>query len=358
MQKINNMGSLLQAYALKRTIGNMGHDVYFIDIKKNETDNSLLNGYKLYYKQEEENPSKIKKFFQHPVKRYKIKKKLPIQNNLFETFRREKLEIEKKSENYDVCVIGSDEVFNCLNAGWWGFTSQLFGNVSEAEKVITYAASCGATCFENIPTAVKEKIRLSFKFVSAFSVRDENTYNFCKSLNVSDVSKNLDPVLIYNFDEEISNIELKKDFSNCCIIYSYKNRINNSDEIRKIIRFCNKNKLIPIAIGAPQFWCKEYITCSPLECLKIFKMSKFVITDTFHGTIFAVKYAPNFVVLTRDSNSNKLNDLIDRLKINEHLIKDFSEINDVYLRQISNEETKEIIRKEINNANTYLLKNL
>lgn len=31
------------------------------------------------------------------------------------------------------------KIFNCLNAGAWGFTSQLFGNVVEANNVITYA---------------------------------------------------------------------------------------------------------------------------------------------------------------------------------------------------------------------------
>ena len=296
----------------------------------------------------------MKKYTQYPIKRFLIKKKLPKQNILFDTFRREKLEIEKTSEYYDVCVIGSDEVFNCLNAGWWGFTSQLFGNVEVAKKVITYAASCGATSYEKLPAGVIERIDTTFKNVSGFSVRDKNTYDFCKAFGVGDVSKNLDPVLIYNFDEEISSIELKKDFSNCCIIYSYKNRINNLDEIRNIKNFCKKNKLVPIAIGAPQFWCKEYIPCSPLECLKIFKMSKFVITDTFHGTIFAVKYAPNFVVLTRDSNANKLYDLVMRLKIQEHLIKDFSELNTVYAKKISRDDTKKIIKTEIKNAKSYL----
>ena len=37
---------------------------------------------------------------------------------------------------YDVCVIGADEVFNCMQDSPWRFTTQLYGNVPEAKKVI------------------------------------------------------------------------------------------------------------------------------------------------------------------------------------------------------------------------------
>ena len=70
--------------------------------------------------------------------------------------------------------------------------------------------------------------------------------------------------------------------------------------------------------------------------------------------MLAVKYAPNFVVLTRDSNANKLYDLVMRLKIQEHLIKDFSELNTVYAKKISRDDTKKIIKTEIKNAKSYL----
>ena len=38
MQKVNNMGSLLQSYALKKMLEEMGHNVFFLDIKKIDAD--------------------------------------------------------------------------------------------------------------------------------------------------------------------------------------------------------------------------------------------------------------------------------------------------------------------------------
>ena len=42
MQKIQNFGSLLQAYGLKKMIEDLGHEVYFLDIKKIDADYELL----------------------------------------------------------------------------------------------------------------------------------------------------------------------------------------------------------------------------------------------------------------------------------------------------------------------------
>ena len=49
MQQIDNMGSLLQSYALKTTIEKLGNEVEFMDIKKRDEDYKLLGNYKQEY---------------------------------------------------------------------------------------------------------------------------------------------------------------------------------------------------------------------------------------------------------------------------------------------------------------------
>lgn len=361
MQRINNMGSLLQAYALKKILEMNGVEVSFIDIKYIEEDFKLLENYQLRFGSEAEKTgilgkiSKIDKFF---VNRMKEKQKSKNQDEKFETFRETELEIEKRSNGYDMCIIGSDEVFNCLNAGYWGFTSQLFGNVLEAKRVITYAASCGATTYEKLPDSVRKRIEETFDNVSAFSVRDRNTYEFVSKLTNKEISENLDPVLIYDFKDEIDNIKVKEMPNRYCVIYSYYNRIHTKDEIKQILNFCRKNKLEPVAIGTPQFWCKKYIPCTPFECLKIFKEADFVVTDTFHGTIFATKYTDKFAVMVRESNKNKLEDLTKRLEIEEHIVNSFEELDENYIKQKNKHRVDEILEEERKKTFKYLRRNL
>lgn len=361
MQQIDNMGSLLQSYALKKSIEAYGNEVEFIDIAKRDEDYELLGNYRQEYHTEREKDGfigKIRKIDQYALNRLKIKRKSVAQGTVFEEFRKDYLDIEKKSLKYDTCVIGSDEVFNCLNSGEWGFTSQLFGNVPEADKVIFYAASCGSTKYDELPAKVVDKIRETFENVAAFSVRDENTHEFVANLTDKHISDNLDPVLIYNFNHEVEQVSLPEMPEHYCVIYSYYNRIHTAEEIDAIKEFCKKHQLTPVAIGAPQFWIKNYIVCSPFQCLKIFKNADFVITDTFHGTIFSLKMNKRFCTLIRDSNKEKLTSLLKALGQLERIVTAPNEFEKIYNTDISFQNTNTIISQEKENATQYLKCNL
>lgn len=355
MQNVDNYGSLLQAYGLKKTIESLGSNVEFIDIKKIDSDYNLLGNLVEYHYGENDKKSKIQKLFDRDLLirlfNKRVNKKFVTECN---KFRRNFLNIEKKSRNYDLCVIGADEVFNCLNSGWWGYTSQLFGNVPEANSVITYAASCGATKYENIPSNVIDSITKSIKNISGFSVRDKNTFNFIKKFGVNNIEQNLDPVLIYDFDQEVNSAILPKLPKHYCIIYSYFYRFYKKEDVDAILKFCKKYNMTPVAIQGGQTWCKNFIACSPFECLKIFENADFVITDTFHGTIFSAKYANKFAALTRESNYNKLFDLVTRLGIEKHLIKDLSRLEDIYNVPKEQESINAILEHEKERTVNYL----
>ena len=324
MQMVPNMGSVLQSYALKKRLEELGAQVEFLDIKESTKDNELMGDFSREFAEEREKTGlvgKISKIDKYAINRFKIKRKSIIQNNLFDDFRADHLRINQKSDRYDLCVIGSDEVFNCLSTGGWGFTSQLFGNVPEADSVITYAASCGSPEYE---------------------------------LTEKTITDSLDPVLIYNFRQEIDQATLPSLPEKYCVVYSYYNRIHTTDEIDVIKKFCKRHQLTPIALGAPQFWIKDYIVCSPFQCLKIFENAEFVITDTFHGTIFASKLSKRFAVLTRKSNYNKLADLIEKIGMQNHLIDNIGELEKKYGVIKNTTKFKKVIERETEKTIQYL----
>ncbi|MDM0760184.1 polysaccharide pyruvyl transferase family protein [Clostridium perfringens] len=360
MQHVDNFGSLLQAYSLKKIIENLGHEVSFIDIEKIDSDYFLAkkNSENKSINSNKYNGKKIDRYFWN---RIIVKKLFNNQIEQFSKFRKNTLNIDKRDNDrrYDICVIGSDEVFNCLTDSEWGFSTQLFGNVRQAEKTITYAASCGSTTYEKLPDILKERIISTFNGVSAFSVRDYNTFEFVNKLIGKEPIINLDPVVVGNFDEEINlshfNKKLPKKY---CIVYSYRNRISSNEEISYIKKFCKKNNLEIVSIGAPQMWIKKHLVLTPFEMLDVFKKSNFVITDTFHGTIFAAKYANKFATLTRASNFNKLSDLVNRIEIKNHLIKDLSELDNVYKINHNKKLMRLIEEEQYKKTIDYLLKSL
>jgi len=364
MQRVRNFGSLLQSYALKKILEDLGHSNSFLDIERNDEDDYLIGKARHSFPEEGQTwgvLTKLKKLDRYTVNRLRIKVKNKQQMAIMEAFCITELGIASNGNDnrYNCCVIGSDEVFNCMTKSSWGFTSQLFGNVRQADRVITYAASGGATMLEEIPEAVVNRIREAFEKVSAFSVRDGNTQRLVSALTAKPVEEHLDPVLIGDFTEELSRTKLPESLpERYCVVYSYYNRIHKKEEIRAIQEFCRKHQLEIVTVGSPQMWEKRYLVLTPFEVLRVFENAAFVITDTFHGTIFSAKYANHFATITRESNQNKLGDLIERLGIQQHRITSFDQLEKAYAVENDKDRIARLCSKERARSIRYLEINL
>lgn len=364
MQHVPNFGSLLQSYVLKKEIEQLGNIVTFLDIERIEEDDKLREGkYQTFPCDGHVGGflTKLKKLDRYTVNRLRIKAKNKQQTSIMEAFRVSSLGMgaDGNDGHYDCCVIGSDEVFNCMTKSNWGFTSQLFGNVRQADRVITYAASCGATVLEEIPEAVVNRIREAFGNVFAFSVRDDNTRSMVSALTDKQVDEHLDPVLIGDFTEELSRTNLPENLpEKYCVVYSYYNRIHKKEEIRAIRDFCRKHQLEIVTVGSPQMWEKRHLVLTPFEVLRVFENASFVITDTFHGTIFSAKYADHFATITRESNKNKLGDLIERLGVQQHRVTSFDQLETAYVVRNDKERIAQLCSRERDRSIRYLQENL
>lgn len=357
MQHVQNYGSVLQAYSLKKIIENLGHNVEFIEIKRGE--NVFLNMQCDALAQEDnlKENSWMEKQFNRVIDKIEGRKSATI----FKAFQSNYLNLGKnKNKNYDVCVIGSDEVFNCLQKSKWGFDPQLFGKVEIAKKVITYAASCGATRVELLSRELRGEIANCMSNIKSISVRDKNTANFVKVLTGSDVVFSLDPVAVGDFSEEICQVKMEHKLPNrYCILYSYKNRISDKNEIDKIQNYCKKNNLDLIAPFGKQKWIKKHVPeLTPFELLKAFENAESVITDTFHGALFGVKFAKNLAVIIRDSNRNKLEDLTTRLGIEKHVLTNMDNLENILNFELEKTRINSLLQTERNRTMEYLKENL
>lgn len=358
MQRVENCGSLLQAYALKKILEQRGCSVSFLDIEKNAQDNQLRNKQELRFAENRRGfLVKLSRLDRYAINRLRIKRLARKQDAIFEEFRQQVLGMNESAneERFDCCVIGSDEVFNGMAQTPWGFTSQLFGNVRQADRVITYAACCGATSYKDLPPAVEQRIREAFGRVSAFSVRDENTKRFVSCLTEKEPVIHFDPVVVGDFEQEIDSVTLPESLpKRYCVVYSYYNRVSDKSEIKAIKDFCCKHQLEIVALGAPQMWIKNYLPLHPFQMLKAFQNAEFVITDTFHGTIFSAKYSKGFATITRPSNENKLGDLIERLRLQAHRITSMDQLEEAFSSPNDPKETAVIAEQGYQRSLQYL----
>ncbi len=343
MQRVVNYGSFLQSYALKNILENLGHKAVFVDIRPGEQ--IISRPYKM-----------VKNYKRHFLKRVSHVLFKHIRNKLFNEkfFPSIGIDTPVNEEDCDCVIIGSDEVFNCCQPSKWGFSTQLFGDTKVPS--FTYAASCGYTTLERATElGVVKKICTSLEKLQCISVRDLNTSEFIERITGITPVMHLDPVLVYNWKSEISFHNKFKDY---ILIYAYDNRINDENEIRAIKEFAKKHNKKLISFGVYQRWCDKNVLCSPLELIGYFQDADYVITDTFHGTVLSIKFNKSFVTIIRESNGNKLNDLLTKFNLQDRQLFKIDELSIQMMGFIDYDFVNEKIKAESERTNKYLIDNL
>ena len=223
-----------------------------------------------------------------------------------------KFTINKKKaikKNYKFIVYGSDEIWN-FNNDLIGYDSFYFGKNCNTNK-FAFSASFG--------TVNKSQPQLSdlakhLKNFNKISIRDLNSSKILKKFNIKhDVT--LDPVFLYNFKKELSEIKEGKNLKDKYIlIYG---AISDKKIIKNINLIKTKKKLKTISIGYNNEWADKNIIYStnPFLFLKLFKDSELILTSMFHGVVLSLKFRKKFLIAQDDYRTNKLSYLTHNYKL-------------------------------------------
>lgn len=351
MQKIINYGSVLQAYSLQQIVEDItGTKVDFIDIEEND----LVN-VNMPIKDGDDNtiPLLLDRSLLGRIKWKWMSSKRKLFKKKVEYFTKHNLNTSSTNNDkqYDIVIVGSDEVFKSQDS----INLQLYGNIRQAKKKITYAASCGSAVIVGIPTETLPIIKRAMSNFSSMSVRDLGTEKYISALYDGKIYRNLDPVLVGTlYKRKHKPVPLKK----YMIVYAYGTRIRKIEEIQAIKKFARKHKLKIIALEGVQNWCDDYIVADPFRMLDYFYYAEYVVTDTFHGTIFSIINRKKFATIIRITNKNKLEDLMDTLNISERIVSDMAKLEDILEKDIAYTEVENILEKERKKTYTYLKKAL
>ncbi len=374
MQRIYNYGSFLQAYALKTRIEQLGHSVEFVDyvvepclITGTEGTNKAINtSGKRTCLRLRSLAGRIYRLFDKKRRRiYENGKSYEAWEKRFKSEFFPLLDL-KEEKNYhpevDVLVIGSDEVFNCLQTNSVvGFSLDLFGKDNRAGKTITYAASFGNTTLEGLKKyKVDNTISSLLKDLSNISVRDRNSGMIVEKLTEQKVEYHLDPVFIYDFKKEMNYLIEDIPYM---VVYAYSGRINEKEKV-KIVKFAKSHNLKLLALGGVHDFCDEYINANPFEMLQYMKNAQYVVTDTFHGTVFSIKFNKQFVTISRKGhegiygNQEKIEDLLRRFELESRLMEEQADLEQLLEQEIDFANINRKIEKEVQSSLLYLKNNI
>lgn len=368
MQRVVNYGSFLQAYSLKNIIEKLGNEVEFIDYKVEPpiVEKYISNEYS-NCKETAAKTSLLKKaarflWENKNAKSRKLRRYYRAKMYLTKRYNEEFLPMlgVTKQYRYNLCedaiVIGSDEVFNCLQANKdVGYSKELFGYDANSKILISYAASFGTTTYEGLEKyGIAGEVADMLSEFDYISVRDKNSLSVVEKLIGDTPDYHVDPVLINDYDGLIpQSVALK----NYMIVYAYGSRISD-EEAMYINRFAGENNLKVITLGETNRFEWDHLIVNPFEVLAYFKNASYVVTDTFHGTVFSIKYSKQFATIIRDSNRQKLSDLLERFNLTNRQVNDIACLELVLKSKTDFDSAQKQIIKEKKNSIEYLKKYL
>ena len=353
-----NFGSVLQAYATQETIKKLGHDVKIINYRMP----SQKNFYSLF-------PKKlgIKRILINILMIPTVRKRVLRQKkyeilfekifNLSEEIN-EPEELEKFSDVFEIYVSGSDQVWNnksneYIGVDWKRYMGPYLLNFT-AHKKVSFASSP-----ESMTKAEIEEIKDELLKFNKISCREQHSSELLYDILNMRIETVLDPTLLLREKEWLnlaSGWDNKYTKQKYIFYYVFKGVRGLNKDLKKICNLTKKRKMqvvtsVPLSYVIPRRNLINAIDADSNDFINLIYNAEYVITNSYHGTLFSVNFNKNFYSLQSEKiEYSRVEQMAKRLGFSERVIYnldnvdldsnvDFKEINrniDVYSKQSIN----------------------
>lgn len=330
---LKNFGSVLQVYALCKAIRKLGYASEVVWQSGNMSKNFDLR----------------------PNKAFRIALKLLLYPNLIWTTLKTIIEVRSSTiapekvhlfdefvaRNFQQSFYSPDEIkavaasckyskFVCGSDQVWATTTlypdpMMYLCFAPREKRVAYAPSLGRNY---IPKYNSKTIKKYVNGIDYVSVREDSGSQLLKELTGRDIPVVADPTMLIRsqeWDTLKSEVELPDHYALCYFLDEPSHEV--IDAICKYVRENNK-KIVVLGhldnICVPE---SDIVrpTAGPAEFLTITSKADMVITDSYHGMLFAINYHRNFWSVERnytqyDQSSRQLT-VLTRLHLEERYVK-------------------------------------
>lgn len=312
----NSVGAILQAWAINKLLADEGYNVEII--------NFLPNLHLLTHRQVK--PWKL-------VRKYKIMKASVTKviyssigeainyittfetrrNVLFDDFRTHFMkislkpinalgELREECSNYDICLVGSDQVWNPEYLNYSDFAYLL---PFKLKKKVAFSASIGV---DTLPPNYYRLYKNTLSDFNFISLREKTHLSMLSSLIGRKIYCTLDPTLLVKREclETIASRDVSLPYDKFVLVYNIDfsmlpiaERITNTLKLPAIVY--SKPPLLPITrkLAFSRYFkdTPQLRACGPREFLTLIKRAEFIITNSFHGTILSTYFEKPFIVL-------------------------------------------------------------
>ena len=362
-----NYGGILQTYALQLALKKLGHDSYTIN--RNTEPMSLKLKILSFTRR-----VILKNLFGKDVvvRTWPTKQEEKEIRQHTDRFINENIQLTEllnteadfkniASYQFKAYVTGSDQVWRPKYSPIMENHFLKFLGSDKETKRVAYAASFGVDNWEYSPSQTKNCAKLAQQF-NAISVREDSGVELCKDQLGVKATVCLDPTMLIEKEEYVKLVEKDQIPQLPGTLLNYI--LDLTPDKKKILdQVTNELNIKPVSImpkGIFREMGKQRLKdciCPPVtNWLRGFMDAEFVVTDSFHGTVFSIIFNKPFIAIgnvkrgvTRFSSLLKILGLEDRL-----VLKYDESILDKIKTPINYEEVNKVLAEKKKEAYDFL----
>lgn len=327
-----NYGGLLQCWALQQTLKTMGHDPWVVQRVKNHHTFAqwlriclrnavclLLGRPRLRWISRADEA-----IIRRQTNEFTLKQITPRTAQLFSTHA---LLTDYELQNYDAYIVGSDQVWRpkyspCQSDFFLGFLPE-----SIKVKRIAYAASFGTDEWEYSTRLTQQCNRLLRRF-DAVSVRESDGVVLCADHFDMTATQTLDPTLLLDATDYEALVTEASEEQSPGDLFCYL--LDRSEAKQQSVRQAAARlgltpfERMPRAMGMLSYEVpiEERIVPRVTQWLRAFIDSRCVVTDSFHGCVFALLFHRPFVAIgNQKRGQSRFHSLLGLFGLEERLVE-------------------------------------
>lgn len=358
-----NLGGIIQAFALQKYFTDIGYDVVTSNFyRPSGIIRSSLGKIKRQLKMVMKKSNTLVFTKKDIEKTTKLTSQF-VANNIKTVDLNNNSKKKYNSKDYEIVIVGSDQVWRAAHVDVSKYLLTTLYNDDNLLK-ISYAASFGKDDLSEYgPKLIKKSEKLAKKF-DAISVREDTGVDICKKYWGVDAVQVVDPTLLLevaDYNKLIKDDSKLLKPSNGKIFTYILDKDSNKQRIIDHVANTRKQKVFDIMPPKPMS-SKElksnpekYMLPHVTQWLKSFADADFVVTDSFHGCVFSIIYNKPFIAVgNKNRGLTRFTSLLKVFKLQNRLVANISDTDVALQSEIDWQKVNAIKAKEKKRAIEFL----
>lgn len=265
-------------------------------------------------------------------------------------------------EDADLFITGSDQIWNPYCGG---YNPMMFLEFAKGAKRVAYSSSISQP---TIPIEVKDRMKKALSKFIHIAVREQKSVELLNQLlDRTDVKLVVDPTYLLSADEwekfgnrAVIEFPLPEKYIFCYFVGDKRKDVYE-EMVQQVKLYTGINKVITLECYNRKYAYgngRLYKDAGPYEWVYLLQHASYICMDSFHATVFALKFQKEFVHAMKNeeneigSQNTRMHDILNRYNI---AYKNYNNATDTKWQQIIDyKKVNPIINAEIEDSMKFL----